>query len=362
MVRLLNELININQEIILFIACKGGVYEKNLDPRIKVIYGTRRKKLETNWSLLVSTFKLAQCIKSYQPKIVFSMMDHVNISAILGVKLLKNKPILICGIHNTPSQKYIVNGNGEKKIWFLLMKRFYGYANLIIACSHGVRSDLKKLIPNLTTPIEVIYNAAITDEISAYYEKRPRTLFSDVADIEVKSIITCGRLIKQKGYDLLVQAFALLSKEVNVKLCFIGDGPEKSNLSALCTELGVSKSVTFLGYLDNPFVEISKSDVFVMSSLFEGNPQVIVEAMAVGVPVVSIDCPYGPAEIIENMKNGVLVSSRNPKDLSKAILQLLNNGELRANISKNAIISARSRHAKEIAIQHNELFLKMMDK
>lgn len=353
LIRLLNSLININNDITLLVASKGGVYDNDLDSRIDLIFASSNTRLESRFSMVLATAKLCKVIKKLRPQIVFSMMDHVNWYSIMGISLLNKKPILLCGVHNTPSEKY--KGSIKGKVKIKLMRFVYNYPNLLIACSYGVKSDMIGLFPSIKSPIKVLNNAAITDyHIKLGYENINRKN-------HIPIIVTCGRLIKQKGYDLLLDSFALLTKRIKVKLVFIGDGPEKYNLIELTHKLKINGSVEFCGYIKNPYPKIARSDVFVSTSLFEGNPQVLIEAMALGVPVISSNCPNGPAEIISNFKNGFLIETRKPKDYAEAMFKILNKSELRNSILNNALKTAKSRHSNKIALEHNKLFMKLLE-
>lgn len=362
LVRLLNSIVKINSNITVLIGCKGGINEQDIDGRIEIIYGSKGFSLESFFSIFVSTFKLSRIVIRRKPEIVFSMMDHVNISAILSMSMVarRNRPILLCGVHNTPSQKYIVNGSPRGRFRLMLMRLLYHYADLIVACSDGVRRDLEFVMPRLGKSISVLNNAAVTDEICKFHENHKLyRCGKETSDIP-PTIVACGRLILQKGYEYLLEAFSLLRKSIEVNLHLIGDGPERSRLELICFRLGISSSVKFLGYLRNPYEVISKSDVFVCSSLFEGNPQVIIEAMAIGVPVVSTNCPSGPAEIIDHMVNGLLVPTKSPLALCEAMLLLLSNKELHRSISEEGRKIVATRHSDYIAREHNDLFLHLL--
>ncbi|HOL13816.1 MAG TPA: glycosyltransferase, partial [Bacillota bacterium] len=118
--------------------------------------------------------------------------------------------------------------------------------------------------------------------------------------------------------------FSLLRRKVEAKLVILGEGPERGKLEHLVEELGLKDDVSMPGFVENPYKYMRKSAVFVLSSRWEGLPTVLVEALALGIPVVSTDCPSGPAEILENGKWGRLVPVDDPKTLTDAILEAMN--------------------------------------
>jgi glycosyltransferase involved in cell wall biosynthesis len=111
-------------------------------------------------------------------------------------------------------------------------------------------------------------------------------------------IISCGRLTPQKDFHTLLRAFALLRRETPSRLVILGEGPEREKLEALIRSLGIEDCAALFGFEENPYKYIARARLFVLSSISEGLPTVIIEAMALGTPVVSTDCPSGPAELL----------------------------------------------------------------
>ena len=136
-------------------------------------------------------------------------------------------------------------------------------------------------------------------------------------------ILGAGRLTEQKDFPTLIRAFALVRKKHPARLMILGEGEERSKLETLVQELGLEKEVSLPGFVDNPYKYMKRAAVFVLSSRWEGFPNVLVEAMALGTPVVSTDCPNGPAEILENGKWGELVPVGETQSLASAVLRTL---------------------------------------
>ena len=145
-------------------------------------------------------------------------------------------------------------------------------------------------------------------------------------------ILNVGRLAPQKNQALLIRAFARTRRDVAAKLAFLGQGPLELELRALSERLGVEKDVHFLGWRSNPFKYMRRAQVFALSSDYEGFGNVLVEAMACGCPVISTDCPYGPGEIIENNKDGLLVPVGDGAALTEAIARMLQDRSLREQV------------------------------
>ena len=136
-------------------------------------------------------------------------------------------------------------------------------------------------------------------------------------------VLGVGRLEQQKDFPTLIHAFAKVRQMQTAKLVILGSGREEKKLLSLVDELKLNEDVAMLGFVDNPYAYMAKSAVFVLSSAWEGFGNVIVEAMAVGTPVVSTNCPNGPEEILDNGKYGELVSVGDSQAMAEAILRVL---------------------------------------
>lgn len=152
-----------------------------------------------------------------------------------------------------------------------------------------------------------------------------------------KKIAAMGRLDKQKGFDILLEAFAkLATKYPDWSLSIHGTGEEYENLLLQQQQLNLNKQVEFPGLTRNSYNELSKADIFVLSSRCEGFPNVLLEAMAVGKAVIAFDCKYGPAEIIKHDSNGILVPAECTDMLADALENLIINPEKRQKLGEAA--------------------------
>ena len=136
-------------------------------------------------------------------------------------------------------------------------------------------------------------------------------------------LVAVGRLWKQKGFDVLLDSLALIRNSLAAKLTIVGEGPLELELKAQSERLGLSGAVRFVGFQPNPYAYLKHADLFVLSSRYEGLPNVVLEALALGKPVVATDCPGGVREIIEGCRSGRLVPSDNPRLLAEAIVAAL---------------------------------------
>jgi glycosyltransferase involved in cell wall biosynthesis len=167
--------------------------------------------------------------------------------------------------------------------------------------------------------------------------------------------------VSLKGFDLVIRAVATLVKEFpKIRLVILGKGPEKQNLENLAQSLGVKKHVDFRGFIKNTSEIINHSEIFVLSSFYEGFGNVIVEAMGVGTPVIATNCPYGPGEIITHGKNGILTEVGKSDEIAAAIKKLFLNKDLYEKIQQNGFELVKDFTPKKIAKQHELLFEKII--
>jgi len=157
-----------------------------------------------------------------------------------------------------------------------------------------------------------------------------------------KIIMTAVRLeLFQKDFPTLFNALKEVNKKINCQLVILGEGGEKQKIIKLAKEIGIFKQVRLLGFKKNPIKYMRQADVFVLSTLFEGFGIVLVEAMIGKTPVISSDCDFGPREILENGKNGILVPVGDHISMSEAILKLLKNNKLREKFVRNGLERAK---------------------
>ena len=187
--------------------------------------------------------------------------------------------------------------------------------------------------------VSTIYNPLAAAEIQSRFPERDRRVFGNS---EAPLLVVHARMDKQKGLDSLLRAFARV-KEVHsgVRLRIVGDGPERPNLEALASELGVRSSCEFLGFLSDPLTAIESGDVYVLPSRWEGLPNSLLEAIALGLPVVATRCPTGPDEILLDGQVGRLVAVDDIEAMSQNILELLSDGSVRQHLGKKARERAR---------------------
>jgi glycosyltransferase involved in cell wall biosynthesis len=315
--------------LVLLYPFERSPYKHFLPADVKIlVVGRRSDALFHKFKQFV---KFIITVHNEKPHVILSMLTHNNLVAILAGKLFGTK-VIVCE-HNTLGE-VIKTAEGKKILGIPvapLVKILYRFTDQIVAVSEGIKSNL---IEEFTIPahkIEVVYNPVDLDRIGELSGMPPEQPFSEERG---STVIAMGRLVKQKGFDTLIMAFGRVVQEIDARLIIAGEGPEREYLQGLAGELGIAGKVFFVGFQKNPFNLLSRADVFVLSSTYEGLPMAILESMACGIPVVSTDCWSGPRELLQNGRCGLLVPVGDVNALSEAIVRLLKDRELRENISR----------------------------
>ena len=168
-----------------------------------------------------------------------------------------------------------------------------------------------------------IYNPSITDDIAAKALQPVEHHWFKPESAPV--ILAVGRLAHQKNLDLLIESFSIVRKTRDANLLILGDGDKREELAALIEKLNLQNHVDMPGFVDNPYAYMAKSKIFVLSSLYEALPTVLIEAMHCGTQLVSTDCPNGPNEILDHGKYGQLVPVGDKQAMAGALTAALDN-------------------------------------
>jgi len=272
--------------------------------------------------VLYSLPGLVHYIRRERPKAMLSTLDHANIIALWARKISRVPFRLVIREANTAGMSKKDATTLRGKLMPSIMRYFYPWADGIVAVSKGVSEDLIKIIGVPAGKVKVIYNPAVTPEM---FIKAEETLDHPwFTPGEPPVILGVGRLTAQKDFSTLICAFALVRKERPARLMILGEGEKREELEGLVRETGLDAEVDLPGFVDNPYNYMKRSKVFVLSSQWEGLPNVLIQALAIGTPVVSTDCPSGPAEILEGGKWGRLVPVGNADGLATAVMVSMN--------------------------------------
>jgi glycosyltransferase involved in cell wall biosynthesis len=223
-----------------------------------------------------------------------------NLVALMAKRLLLGRVRVMAQIHNASGIHAEV---GTAPALLRLARRLYREADSVVAVSDSIRLDSVRFFSLDASRIVTIYNPLPIGRIRELAKQE----MSDRARPAGPFVVGCGRLVRMKGFDDLLRAFAIIRREHPVTLLILGEGPERPALARCASEHGVDRHVLMPGFVQNPWSYFGRASAFVLSSRFgEAFPMVLVEAMACGAPVVSSRCEWGPEEILEGGRCGLL--------------------------------------------------------
>lgn len=283
--------------------------------------------------VLFSIFNIYKLIKIKNYDCIITGLSHLNLIFLLLNFFIKKKMLLIIHFHNIPN----INSYNfkERLINFIIINciKLIKFKNIkIIAVSNSIKNMLSLKYDIDEKNIFVIYPTVDFDKID-----RQKILRSNINKNNEKIILTVGRLTKQKNHSLLLKSFAEVRKSINCRLIIVGNGKLKKDLKKLTDDLKLSNHVNFIDKIDNPYSFFYNSDLFVLSSLWEGFGLVLIEALYCEMKIVSTDCPGSPKELLSGIETAYLSKNNDYIDLSQKIFKMLNKNFTNHKIIKNKI-------------------------
>lgn len=291
---------------------------------------------------------LAFLFRREKPDVVISFMHHSNIVALLAKMLSFSSVKIITAERNVMEYVY----EHVPKIFLPFARLLYRLSAASLGGSKGLQENVRAFLGIPENKFRVIYNPIDFDFIQSKATEPVHHPW--LQDNHPPVVLGVGRLVPQKDFTTLIRAFVLAKKPKGTRLIILGQGPLEEELLVLVEKLGVADSVNFPGFQKNPYPFFANADVFVLSSRWEGFGNVIPEALALGVPIVSTDCEYGPNEIIENEVNGLLVPVHDDKAMASAIGRMLNDKNFARGCAERGQMVAKRLAIEEIAKQYED--------
>ena len=264
--------------------------------------------------------RIREAVRSFAPDVVVSFNDRTNVLAALALRQ-RNYPLIV-------SERVDPRARPREAIWSALRRWTYPTADAVVVPSEGMRRWAESIVGR--APVEVVPNACWSYDPA---QDAP----PDDSDRETV-VLGMGRLDRQKGFDLLIDAFAQVSpRRPEWRLRIVGDGPERGALLQRASRAEIADKVEILPWTNDPTEHWRTAKVFVLSSRYEGFPNVLVEALAAGLPAIAFDCPSGPADILRSGTDGLLVEAEDAFGLAAALHRMLGDDAFRVACGRRAL-------------------------
>ncbi len=332
-----NELITEYEVLIITFIKREPFYP--LNPKIKVVHCMEKKgnsknflqSLALNFKLVIKTCKV---IKRERVDLMIGFITSANVIATVASKIM-GIPSIISERNNPFVEKV-------PKFWSVQRRFWYPKATHLVLQTQGVRKFYSDSIKeNKTSVIANPISKTLTESRSVY-------------DVSSRTILTIGRLAAQKNQQLLIKAFSNLDTD-DWTIKMIGIGKKKNELLALIQQLGLGNKIEIIEPKENIADYYNKAGIFAFTSVYEGLPNALIEAMHFGLPCISTDCDFGPSELIENGVNGYLVPMDNQKCFEEKLNALMTNENIRGQFSEKAKISTQKYENDPIVKRWGEL-------
>lgn len=266
-------------------------------------------------SIRFAVLPLALYLRADKPDVIFSAEDHLNIMVSIAALLVGSKVKISASSRVTPFDTY--SSIPFTKRWILkqLAKLTAPRLNALTCVSQDMVAQYRQVFSRSSHVC--VYNPVVdANVLERMHEEVAHAWFVDKS---MPVLVAAGRLAPWKGFKYLIKALALLRSRRSARLLILGDGPLRDELQELIDFYGLHDTVELVGYVENSLKYFARADVFVLSSLVEGMPNVLVEAMMCGCTPVATDCPTGPRELLQGGRLGYLVPVRDPEAMAAAI-------------------------------------------
>lgn len=288
--------------------------------------GTSASPLQAVFRNISTVRMLRSAFRAQRPDVILSFMTRANVLTLLAASGLDSRKII--------SERVDPRKAPIPPAWRLLRRLSYALADLIVVQTESVRSSRASVSP-------AWHCAVIPNPLSRSFEKECRAAIDLRSNLglpaDARIAIGIGRLMPQKGFDLLIRAFAACHADHDRwHLVIVGEGKEMEGLRRLSQECGIAARTHLTGLAQSPREFLQQADLFVLSSRYEGFPNTLLEAMSCGLAVLSFACPSGPEEIIHDGTDGILVENGDVTELSKALDELMTDDAKRSMLGKNA--------------------------
>jgi glycosyltransferase involved in cell wall biosynthesis len=291
-------------------------------------------------TVLGSLPRLVRYLRGERPRALLSTLNTANVIAIWAGRIARSPAKVVVRQSNTLSRTRAATTGARRFIPFLV-RHSYRWAGAIVAVSNGVALDLAVAARLPVGRIRVVPNPVVPPDLATQVlEPTGHPWFEEDAPPVVLGV---GRLTRQKEFSTLIRAFGRVRSQREARLMILGEGAERPNLERLVRSLGLDDDVALPGFVPNPLAYMARAAVFVLSSAWEGLPAVVIQALAVGTPVIATDCESGPREILRDGRFGLLVAVGDEAAIAQGVLDLI--GRPKAPVPREAWSHFTQEHA-----------------
>ncbi len=284
------------------------------------------------WDLPRTLLALRRLIAAERPDVVMSNVVSTNCLTGGALRGLARRPPWVARVGMAP-------GVGEPRHQQVWSRAVYGLAKVCVVNAEQMLEPFERHYPGTAGRCVSIPNPtdfSTIDRLASPAGSSPARPANSMP-----TLLFVGRLKPQKRPDVLLEALALVRRQLEVRLWLCGDGPLRGDVERLIANLGLGEAVDILGFQDNPFALMRQADLFVLTSDFEGLPNALIEAQGLGLPAVATRCPFGPGEIVDDGVTGRLVEMHDAEGTARAIVEILGDPRRRASMATAAAERAR---------------------
>jgi glycosyltransferase involved in cell wall biosynthesis len=263
----------------------------------------------------------ADYLSQHRPDVLLSAASHTSLTALAARRLSDTGTLLVLRLGNHLTASHAGALNLFNRMRYLTACRWFAEADAVIAVSGAIAEDIAQNTGVAQHRIRTIYNPIFTEDLVDKVSAPLDHPWFEEGGPPV--ILGVGHLAANRDFPTLLKAFAAVRSRRPARLVILGEGGRRNDLATLAQSLSIAADIEMPGYVNNPLAWMSRASVIVLSSIYEGLPGVLIEAMAAGCRVVSTDCTGGPAEILEKGKNGRLVPVGDHAALAEAIATTL---------------------------------------
>lgn len=313
-VNLIRGFVALGRQVDLVLVRTEGPHLERLPPQVNRVHlGTRHT--------FAAVPALAHYLRRHRPVALLAVKDRAGRVAVLARWLAGTDIRIVMRLGTNISTAMAERTAMARWLRFWPIRRLYPRIDRIVAVSAGVADDTARIAGIVRTGIQVIRNPVITPELPELAARLCDHSWFQPGQPPV--ILGAGRLQRQKDFPTLIRAFAQVRRERPCRLVILGEGSGRAQLQALIAALGIATDLDLVGFRTNPYPFLARAALFVLASRWEGSPNVLTEAMALGTPVVATDCPSGPRELLDGGRYGPLVPVGDIQALALAMAKIL---------------------------------------